>query len=129
MDSNNKGVERWQDIQKKYEHSQGIVTKQITMIEELNEQIQKLKDVNSQVEYSWNNKYTDDMKRKDDEMRMQEMRLQKQIETISLANKDEVKNLKQTFRDDVIIIDQELNKQVALKKQAVAQCEKQRVHI
>ena len=64
MDSNNKGVERWKDMQVKYEESQNIINKQLTVIEELNKNINSLKDVNNQLEFSWSNKYAEDNKEK-----------------------------------------------------------------
>lgn len=53
MNTNNKGMERWQDMQKKYEESQAVITKQLTAIDEFSKKISDLKDVNNQLEYSW----------------------------------------------------------------------------
>lgn len=53
MSQNNKSVERWEDMQRKYEESQAKLSKQLEAIEGLNQQILKLKDVNNQIEYSW----------------------------------------------------------------------------
>jgi hypothetical protein len=36
MNSNNKGMERWKDLQIKYEQSQDVITKQLGAIDELN---------------------------------------------------------------------------------------------
>jgi hypothetical protein len=76
MDSNNKGVERWKDIQVKYEESQNIITKQLGMIDQLNKNINELKEVNNQLEYSWANKYADDTKEKQSQI----SKLKKQID-------------------------------------------------
>lgn len=65
MNSNNTGVARWQSIQQKYEESQFVITKQLTALEELNQKVSQLKDVNNQLEYTWGQKYQDDMAAKD----------------------------------------------------------------
>ena len=65
MNSNTKGMDRWEDIQKKYEESQAVITKQLAAIDELNKKISALKDVNNQLEYTWGQKYQDDMAKKD----------------------------------------------------------------
>ena len=69
MDSNSKGMDRWQEQQKKYEESQGIITKQLQVIDELNQKLSELKDVNNQIEFTWGQKYQDDLAKKDSEMR------------------------------------------------------------
>jgi hypothetical protein len=53
MNSNNKGMERWQDMQKKYEESQTVITKQLLAIDEFNTKVSNLKDINNQLEYTW----------------------------------------------------------------------------
>ena len=56
MNSNTKGMDRWEDIQKKYEESQAVITKQLAAIDELNKKISALKDVNNQLEQTWGQK-------------------------------------------------------------------------
>ena len=65
MNQNNKGVERWQEIQIKYEESQTIINRQLVIIDDLNKNISSLKDVNNQIEYNWNSKYIEDTGKKD----------------------------------------------------------------
>lgn len=112
MNSNNKGMERWQDIQVKYEESQAIITKQLKVIDDLNKQIVSLKEVNNQIEYSWNCKYVDDLKKKEDQI----LEIQRDNQNTLIRLKDdhaiEIRNLKLQFRDDVLIIDKELSKQI-----------------
>lgn len=57
MNSNNKGMERWQDMQKKYEESQTVISKQLLAIDEFNTKVSNLKDINNQLEYTWAQKY------------------------------------------------------------------------
>ena len=61
-------MDRWQDIQSKYEESQDVITKQLAAIDELNHKISALKDVNNQLEYTWGQKYQDDIAKKDKEI-------------------------------------------------------------
>ena len=61
-------MDRWQDIQSKYEESQDVITKQLAAIDELNHKISALKDVNNQLEYTWGQKYQDDISKKDKEI-------------------------------------------------------------
>jgi hypothetical protein len=53
MDSNSKGMDRWQEIQRKYEEGQNVITKQLIVMDELNQKLTALKEVNNQLEYSW----------------------------------------------------------------------------
>ena len=47
MNSNSKGMERWKDMQVKYEDSQTLINKQLSAIETLNSKISDLRDVNN----------------------------------------------------------------------------------
>lgn len=42
-----------------------MITKQLSAIDELNQKISALKDVNNQLEYTWGQKYQDDIAKKD----------------------------------------------------------------
>lgn len=69
MNANTKGMDRWQEQQKKYDESQAIITRQLQAIDELNQKLSDLKDVNNQLEYTWGQKYQDDLAKKDAEIR------------------------------------------------------------
>jgi hypothetical protein len=69
MDSNSKGMDRWQEIQRKYEDGQSVITRQLSVIDELNQKITALKEVNNQLEYSWGQKYQEDINKKDKEIK------------------------------------------------------------
>lgn len=119
MNSNNKGMERWQDMQKKYEESQTVITKQLLVIDELNTKVSNLKDINNQLEYTWSQKYQDDISKKDKELGVLKQENIDKLDNLKLEHKNELSKLKNTFRDDIIIIDKELNKQMELKKAAL----------
>ena len=56
MSTNKNGMERWNDLQKKYEESQELLSKAQRLNEDLTQKMSELKDLNSQLDYSWGNK-------------------------------------------------------------------------
>lgn len=49
-------MERWNDLQKKYDESQELLGKVQRLNEELSQKITDLKELNTQLDYSWGNK-------------------------------------------------------------------------
>lgn len=94
MDSNNSGMERWQDIQKKYEQGQSVITKQLTVIDELNQKVNALKEVNNQLEYSWGNKYQEDIAKKDRENKKDRDEAIEKISEVELKFQNQIKQMK-----------------------------------
>lgn len=45
-----------------------VITKQLTALDELNQKVSQLKDVNNQLEYTWGQKYQDDIAGKNKEV-------------------------------------------------------------
>ena len=123
MASNTKGMERWQEIQKKYEESQDVINKQLSAIDQLNQKISALKDINNQLEYTWGQKYQDDIAKKVTQLDCLKAGHVVDLQKIEVDSQAEIKKLKLQFRDDIIIIDKELTKQISLKKQALSQIE------
>lgn len=71
-----------------------------------------LKEVNNQIEYSWNSKYVDDLKKKEDQIVQMEKEALARVAKLKDDHSVEIRNLKLQFRDDVFIIDKELTKQI-----------------
>jgi hypothetical protein len=63
------------------------------------------------------------MKKKEDELRQLDLSYKTKLEKAAADHSQEVKELKLSFRDDVMVIDKELTKQIGLKKQAIATLE------
>ena len=111
MKSTNSGVERWQSIQNKYENSQEVINKQLTALEELNDKVSQLKDINNQLEYSWSQKYKSNIADHETEVMKIKKDADESLQKCELENEQKIKELKTQFRDDVMILDKELNKQ------------------
>lgn len=118
MNSNAKGMDRWQEQQKKYEESQGIITKQLQVIDELNQKLSELKDVNNQIEYTWGQKYQEDQAKKDAEMRQLKQEFAEKEQKITLEHKSAIADLKTQFRNDFLVVDKELTRQTNACKEA-----------
>jgi phosphoglycerate-specific signal transduction histidine kinase len=103
-------MERWQEIQRKYEDGQDVITKQLSAIDELNQKVNKLKEINNQIEFSWDHKYRDDMAKKERELKSLKEEAAEKCTQVEQKYIKEIKDLKLTFRDDVVVIDGELNK-------------------
>lgn len=122
--SNKEGIDRWQEIQLKYEESQSMISKQQKIVEELNQQIHDLKDINNKIDFSWSSKYHDEIKVKDDQIMVLERGAKMNEERLESEHTNEVKKMKLQFRDDIVVIDRELNKQINMRKEAFADNEK-----
>ena len=75
------------------------------------------------MEYSWGHKYQDDIAKKTREIDSLKTQFIEKIEKIRQQYQSEINDLKTSFRDDVIIIDKELNKQIGLKREATGKNE------
>lgn len=53
LNTNKNGVERWGDMQRQYEDTVSLLNKQLQVNEDLASNVLKLKELNSQLEYSW----------------------------------------------------------------------------
>ena len=62
--NNQQHVDKIEESQKKFEEASLMITKQSVLVDDLNSQLEQLKEVNSQLEYSWGQKYREmaDMK-------------------------------------------------------------------
>lgn len=63
--SNQAHVDKIEESQKKFEEASLMITKQSVLVDDLNTQLEQLKEVNSQLEYSWGQKYREMAEMKD----------------------------------------------------------------
>ena len=59
ISQNKSGVDRWTDIQRKYEDTQTLLQRQLSANEELQSKLLEYKELNSQLEREWQQKYED----------------------------------------------------------------------
>jgi chromosome segregation ATPase len=57
ISQNKSGVDRWTEIQRKYEDTQTLLQKQLAANEDLQTKLMEYKELNAQVEREWQNKY------------------------------------------------------------------------
>ena len=58
-------MERWNDMQRKYEETSALLSRQMQVNEELNQNILRIKELNSQLEYGWGQKFESTVRDKD----------------------------------------------------------------
>ena len=77
-----------------------------------------LKDVNNQIEFTWNQKYQDDLAKKDSEIRQLKQGFLDKEHKIDIDHKNAIAELKTQFRNDFLVVDKELTKQTNACKDA-----------
>ena len=58
-------------MQQKLEEAQEVIGKLLTMMDEHNQKLSKVKDLSNQQDFTWSQKYQDDMAKKDRELQSQ----------------------------------------------------------
>ena len=71
------------------------------MVDDLNTQLEQLKEVNSQLEYSWGQKYREMVEFKDQEYEKLEKETQQKVTEIKKKSEETVKSLLMDFKDDM----------------------------
>ena len=66
--SSSSQMQKLLESQKKFEEASVMITRQSSMIEELNKQVERLKEINTQLEYSWDQKYNQMIEVKETDM-------------------------------------------------------------
>jgi len=109
MDHNRMSMERWSDLQKKYDDGQSLMQKYQQTIEDLSSKVTELKDLNSQLDYSWSEKYRQLEKTKDLLEREARGEGKRRLEEEKHAKKSEIDNLKHQFHSDLTAVEHSLS--------------------
>ena len=87
-----------------------MITRQSVMIDDLNAQIEKLKEINGQLEYSWNQKYTEMVNVKDLDYNEINDDYKRQLTEQRLKHESQIRELKKEFQHDIGVVDLELKR-------------------
>jgi gas vesicle protein len=80
------------------------------MIDDLNAQLEKLKEINGQLEYSWNQKYTEMVNVKDLDYNEINDDYKRQLTEQRLKHESQIRELKKEFQHDIGVVDLELKR-------------------
>ena len=78
-----------------------MITRQSTLVDDLNSQLEQLKEVNSQLEYSWSQKYREMAELKDSEFDKLQRESNQKVTEIKKKSEGTMKNLLADFKDDM----------------------------
>ena len=78
-----------------------MIGKQSKLVDDLNVQIEQLKEVNSQLDYTWGEKYREMNELKDEEFSKMKKDLQEQIDKDRRTHSEKVKELMTEFKQDM----------------------------
>ena len=87
-----------------------MITRQSVMIDDLNAQLEKLKEINGQLEYSWNQKYTEMVNVKDLDYSEINDDYKRQLTEQRLKHESQIRELKKEFQHDIGVVDLELKR-------------------
>jgi len=87
-----------------------VITRQSVMIDDLNAQLEKLKEINGQLEYSWNQKYTEMVNVKDLDYNEINDDYKRQLTEQRLKHESQIRELKKEFQHDIGVVDLELKR-------------------
>lgn len=87
-----------------------MITRQSVMIDDLNAQLEKLKEINGQLEYSWNQKYTEMVNVKDLDYNEINDDYKRQLTEQRLKHESQIRELKKEFQHDIGVVDLELKR-------------------
>ena len=108
--TNAKHVEKVHESQQKFEEASLLIARQSAMIDDLNGQIEKLKEVNTQIEFSWAEKYRDMAEVKDEEYSRMKRDLKDQLDKERRTHAEKVKQLLADFKADMATVESTHNK-------------------
>lgn len=103
--TNQNGIERWTDIQKKYDETQGFLQKQIIMNEELTGKLQEYKELNNQLEYSWAMKYEGMVRDKDAVLSAVRDASERALALARNETEKQLREIKTQVKQDIMIMD------------------------
>lgn len=116
-------LQKLQESQTKFEEASLVISRQSTVIDELHKQVDQLREINSQLEYSWGQKYTEMVNAKDLEYTETCADYKNQVNELKVRSETTVRELKKEFQHDIGIVDLELKRQTSILKEQVAKLE------
>ncbi|TNV86320.1 hypothetical protein FGO68_gene14015 [Halteria grandinella] len=114
--TNKEGVERWSDIQKKYEDSQAALARQAQINEDLQNKLSEYKMLTTQAEYSWQQKYQQAQQEKEMIVETIKAGSEKALHVMKSENERRLTELQAQCKEDVLRID-------GLRKEALSKCD------
>eukprot|EP00347_Sterkiella_histriomuscorum_P016960 403351196 len=111
MNVNKSGINRWNEIQHKYEETAALLAKQMQVNDDLNQTMLKMKDLNSQLEYSWGQKYESTIRDKEILIQTLKDASDRSITMLKHDYEKRINDQQAQFKQDILIIDAEMKKQ------------------
>lgn len=103
--SNAKHMTKIHESQQKFEEASLMIGKQSAMVDDLNGQIEKLKEVNSQLDYSWGKKYQEMNSIRETEFDQMKKDLTHQLDKEKRTNAEKMKDLITDFKQDMQVVE------------------------
>ena len=98
-------VTKIHESQQKFEEASLMIAKQSALVDDLNGQIEKLKEVNSQLDYSWGQKYKEMNQVRESEFDSMKRELEQQLDKEKRNNAEKVKSLLTDFKQDMAVVE------------------------
>lgn len=116
-------MQKLHESQQKFEEATLVITRQSAIVDDLNSQLEKLKEVNGQLEYSWNQKYMEMVNVKDLDYNEACDDYKRQLSEQKNKYDSQIRELKKEFQHDIGVVDLELKRQTSTLREQVAKQE------
>ena len=111
---NRSHVEKLTDSQTKFEEATKVISTQSELVDDLNGKMEKLKDINSQLEHSWSNKFRAMVTEKNNSYEEFARETQGNYENLEKKSEQQMSRLISDFQRDLQTVDSELQRKIAV---------------
>ena len=115
--SNGEAYERWRELEERHEKALTSLQEQTAAIEKLSARNAELKEINSQLDFQWGEKYAALRDAKEKENVEERERRKREVEEAERAGRENIQRLKDEFRGDIGVLEQELRAKLAQERE------------